>query len=62
LTSWTFSENDAQPPDQHWSGGGCRRRGPAVAIPKGGFLMYIGVGTVVFILVIVLIIYFVRRA
>lgn len=37
------------------------KRRPAVAIPKGGFLMYIGVGTVVFILVIVLIIYFVRR-
>lgn len=47
--------------DQRWSGGGCRRRGPAVAIPKGGFLMTIGVGTLVVILLIVVIIYFVRR-
>ena len=33
----------------------------AVAIRKGGFLMTIGVGTVVVILLIVVIIYFVRR-
>lgn len=38
------------------------RRRFAVAIRKGGFAMYIGLGTLVLILVIVLIIYFVRRA
>jgi hypothetical protein len=34
----------------------------SVSIPKGEFLMYIGVGTLVVILLIVVIIYFLRRA
>jgi hypothetical protein len=38
------------------------RLSPTVAIQKGKVLMYIGFGTLVVVLVVVAIIYFVRRA
>ena len=61
----TERKNNANPRTSTGPGNGCRTEDewrPTIADPEGQVDMYIGLGTLVVILVIVAIIYLVRRA
>ena len=65
LVDSTERNNNANPRTNTGPAGGCGtydERRPTVADPEGQVYMYIGLGTLVVILVIVAIIYLVRRA